>query len=142
MTPTVQPNFKSGKKNCSVHACARAVLCRSLCNMHYLRLKSHGTTDDPRPTTEQQFWEKVNKTDSCWLWTGGVGRGYGIFYRGADRGGSFTVAHRYAYEALVGPIPAGLTLDHLCRVRGCVNPAHLEPVTQAENVRRGWKARS
>ena len=47
------------------------------------------------------------------------------------------VSHRYAYELVIGPIPKGLTLDHLCRVRGCVNPGHLEPVTQRENTLRG-----
>lgn len=48
-----------------------------------------------------------------------------------------TPAYRVVYELAVGPIPAGLVLDHLCRVIACVNPAHLEPVTHAENVRRG-----
>jgi len=50
-------------------------------------------------------------------------------------------AHRFAYEELVGPIPEGLDLDHLCRNKTCVNPAHLEPVTRAENVRRAHIAR-
>lgn len=81
-----------------------------------------------------RFWSKVEKTDMCWLWTG-VKRpaGYGRF------GGA--QAHRVAYELLVGPIPAGLELDHLCRVPGCVNPAHLEPVTKAENRHREHVAR-
>lgn len=69
----------------------------------------------------------------CWLWIGTVDRwGYGQMKWQGRRPGS----HRVAYELLVGPIPEGLTLDHLCRVPGCVNPAHLEPVTQAENNRR------
>ena len=80
-----------------------------------------------------RFWAKVNKTDSCWLWTGAITGGYGSFWIGTG-----TVrAHRFSYEHLVGPIPDGLVLDHLCRVTKCVNPAHLEPVTTAENVRRG-----
>jgi hypothetical protein len=70
----------------------------------------------------------------CWLWTGCLtSKGYGHF--GLNR--RAILAHRAAYELLVGPIPSGLELDHLCRVRSCVNPAHLEPVTHAENVRRG-----
>ena len=70
----------------------------------------------------------------CWLWTGAAQRnGYGRF--GMD--GRTQFAHRVAYELHIGPIPKGLHLDHLCRVRGCVNPAHLEAVTQRENTLRG-----
>ena len=85
-----------------------------------------------------RFWAKVEKTDACWLWRGATGRsGYGNF-RGRD--GRMEIAHRVAYELSVGPIPTGLTLDHLCRVRQCVNPAHLEPVSGVENTRRGGNA--
>lgn len=86
---------------------------------------------------EDYFWRHVDKTDSCWLWTGHTRLGYGLFWNGSK----MVSAHRYAYEMLVGEIPAGLGLDHLCRVTECVNPAHLEPVTQLENVRRGHRAR-
>lgn len=76
--------------------------------------------------------------EPCWIF---VGAGSGIGYRSiwaAKSDGTFTVrrAHRVAYELLVGPIPEGLALDHLCRVRSCVNPAHLEPVTHTENMQR------
>jgi hypothetical protein len=71
----------------------------------------------------------------CWIWTGArQSKGYGNAYSTAT---GVRLAHRLTYELLVGPIPDGLELDHLCRVRHCVNPAHLEPVTHCENVLRG-----
>ena len=89
-------------------------------------------------TEAERFWAKVEKTDSCWLWTAAKNdKGYGQF----SVGSGLVYAHRYAYEALVGPIPEGLVIDHLCRVTLCVNPAHLEPVTNLENQRRGFAAR-
>lgn len=82
-----------------------------------------------------RFWSKVDRTDGCWLWHGWkTADGYGRF----DIGDRKVLAHRFAYESNVGPIPDGLVLDHLCRVRDCVNPAHLEAVTVAENNRRGF----
>ena len=87
---------------------------------------------------QKRFWAKVDKTDACWLWTAHCNQGgYGRFWTGTE----WQVAHRFAYELLVGPIPKGLDLDHLCRVRHCVNPTHLEPVTRAENLRRGTPPR-
>jgi hypothetical protein len=69
------------------------------------------------------------EADGCWIFTGTINnKGYGSILK--------TTAHRYIYEATVGPIPAGLQIDHLCMNKQCVNPAHLEPVTAAENVRR------
>lgn len=92
-----------------------------------------------RPPTER-FWSKVDKDGICWLWRGAIGaNGYGAF-RGPD--GKTTTAHKFAYEALVGPVPSGLHLDHLCRIRSCVRPDHLEPVTPALNVRRAAVVRS
>jgi hypothetical protein len=83
-----------------------------------------------------RFLAKVEPTLLCWKWLGAVGSsGFGVFHAGPGR--RLALAHRYAYEAFVGPIPAGLVLDHLCSNRRCVNPAHLEPVSYAENVRRG-----
>src|SRR5690349_6193803 len=86
------------------------------------------------PTTLERFWSHVLKTESCWLWTGALTKGYGHF-RISPR--VEVLAHRFAYEQLVGPIADGLELDHLCRTPACVNPAHLEPVTHAVNMARG-----
>jgi HNH endonuclease len=90
-------------------------------------------------TIEERFWEKVDKTDGCWHWTAAKNQGgYGRFYLA----GGLVQAHRFSYELLVGEIPDDLDLDHTCRNHSCVNPAHLEPVTNAENIRRspliGW----
>lgn len=90
----------------------------------------------------ERFLMKVHKTETCWLWTGAKNSlGYGSFFirpaRGVERNVS---AHRYGYRLWIGPIPVGLTLDHLCRVKHCVNPAHLEPVTMRVNILRSNNA--
>lgn len=83
---------------------------------------------------EQRFWSRVEKQpNGCWLWLRGKCQGYGTFWDGRRH----ARAHRYAYEVAVGPIPAGLELDHLCRNRACVNPMHLEPVERRTNILRG-----
>lgn len=77
----------------------------------------------------------VDSIDECWVWTGTRNRqGYGQF-----RDGRMVKAHRWIWEYHNGPIPEELELDHLCRIRACVNPAHLEPVTHRDNSRRTMK---
>lgn len=85
----------------------------------------------------ERFWRKVVMgPNGCWLWVAGMHyKGYGVFHW--DR--KDRKAHRVSYEAVHGPIPEGLQIDHLCRTRRCVNPDHLEPVTSQENQRRGLR---
>lgn len=89
-----------------------------------------------RQTAKQRFFAKVAPPNGqgCMLWIGAIqGDGYGHF----KVAGRMVKAHRFAYEMWAGPIPDGLHLDHLCRVRNCVAPGHLEPVTNRENILRG-----
>lgn len=87
-------------------------------------------------TLAERFMAKVNKqADGCWIWTASIcPQGYGKFVL-PGRGAVY--AHRVSHELFKGPIPDGLHVDHLCRVRSCVNPEHLEAVPSAENNRRG-----
>lgn len=88
------------------------------------------------PQDELRFRFKIGaeRADGCWPWEAALtGPGYGAF----RINGQTCYAHRIAYELFIGPIPEGLSLDHLCRNPACVNPAHLEPVTHKENLARG-----
>lgn len=93
--------------------------------------------DPSTPDADRIYYSiAVDVQTRCWNWLGHIGdTGYGRVYQPATRRTGH--AHRVAYETFVGPIPAGMQLDHLCRNRACCNPAHLEPVTAFINVRRG-----
>lgn len=85
----------------------------------------------------KRFWSKVDRSGDCWLWLRATSsKGYGRFWVGGAWQAD-VLAHRVAYELEVGPVPDGLTIDHLCRNTSCVNPDHLEPVTNRENILRG-----
>ena len=127
---------------CSIEGCDNPLRSRGWCATHWDRWRVHG---DPRAhipirtkgrSESERFWCKVDvgHPAGCWEWAAGTNRhGYGIFDGTQEK-----LAHRWAYAHLMGSIPDGLTLDHLCRNPPCVNPDHLEPVTQAENTRRGF----
>jgi len=80
----------------------------------------------------ERFWMKVDKTQGCWNWTGAASGGYGSWAEGNKK--KHHRAHRFAYEQVVGPIPEGMLLDHMCFNTLCVNPAHLRPVTHKQNM--------
>lgn len=122
---------REGPPGCSI--CGRTpVQARGWCNAHYQRWRTTGDpqADTPiyqRPDVETSY--TIEAETGCWIWEGSVNN------QGYPKIGN-RYAHRASYELHVGPIPDGLELDHLCRVPLCVNPAHLEPVTHAENMRR------
>ena len=115
---------------------------RGYCSKHLYRVKKHGSATvggrlpnglDTKTRIELKIVEDV-KT-GCWLWQDKPDKfGYGKLIVN----GKCLNAHRASYEVFVGPIPRGLHIDHLCEVRICVNPSHLEPVTRAENSSRAW----
>lgn len=133
---------------CSYEGCSEKPSGHGLCSKHRRRVLKHGEVTEPR---QRRFWKNVDRRgdDECWRWLGHCqSNGYGNFshhHKGATR-----LSHRIAYEYLIGPIPEGLVLDHLCHTRDpqcedrdacphrrCCNPAHLEPITRRENIARG-----
>lgn len=124
---------------CSVadDECVDGRLRAGMCEKHYRRQRATGSTASP---LIDPFTHYTVSESGCWLWAGGMWpNGYGK--TGRTIHGS-RLAHRVFYTEIVGPIPDGLDLDHMCRVRPCCNPAHLEPVSRAMNLDRGHEART
>lgn len=90
------------------------------------------------PLAERLRNYRVDARTGCWVWRGNLNEdGYGRLWQRVDGKRKLRYAHIVSYEFHVGPVPEGLELDHTCRNHACINPAHLEPVTHAENIRRG-----
>lgn len=138
---------------CSVEGCERAFSAKGLCRAHYQRVQRHGHVTSKRNgllrvegglSSPEFFWTRVNKEGPihpelgtpCWLWEGRLNKGgYGSF---AAKLNSMKTAHLFSYFLANGAPPKGLHVDHLCRVRHCVNPSHLEAVTPGVNAIRGF----
>lgn len=125
---------------CSIEDCMRPIRNKSrrLCNRHYLRWRRHGDphegakSPDPFDGTAGWFWVRVDQSGDCWVWTRGRSHGYGTFYIPGIK--NPISAHRFSYELLMGPIPDGLVIDHICHNTTCVRPDHLRAVTQKQNT--------
>jgi hypothetical protein len=126
----VQPK---GSRAC--RTCMADTAIRSAAKKRAERIAS-GWVPGKRAARSWREWIEEDGT-GCWLWTGALNDGG--YARWPTKDGGSRQAHRRIYELLVGPIPTGLQIDHLCRVKRCVNPDHLEPVTQAENLARAGR---
>ena len=125
-------------RTCSAEDCGRLARSRGWCGTHYERWRRNGDLElrNSLPLWDR-LWAKVDASGDCWEWTAAKNHlGYGQIGESGTR--RLLMAHRAVWELLVGPIPRGYDIDHLCRNPGCVNPDHLEPVTHAENMRRGF----
>lgn len=124
------------QSTCTFDGCDKPSRAKGLCGSHYKQQRKGQELRPLQPssrglTLEQRFWQKVRKTESCWVWTAPTnGDGYGrIRAGGRDRR-----AHRVSWEMTNGSIPEGMDLDHRCGNRACVNPDHLRVTTRSQNM--------
>lgn len=126
--------------SCAVEECEKPASTATYCVMHYTRLRRHGSVHAVKLIYGDRlsgFLQKVAKADGCWEWTASrnATTGYGQFnFKDSTGKRAPTTAHRAAWELLVGPIPAGMHVDHICFNRGCVNPDHLRLATPKQNL--------
>jgi hypothetical protein len=119
---------------CVVAGCTEPHHTRGYCCKHAHRMRRHGTPDGGRIRSAELLRNLPQPDGSCVNWPYLNDKGYGVATVGSKSMG----AYRHAWETHVGPIPAGMEIDHLCCNRACVNVKHLEPVTGYENKRRRW----
>lgn len=130
-----------GQRTCSIADCDKPAKTRGWCQTHYGRWSRYGDPNIYKRLRgypeDVRFWSKVDADGDCWVWTCTLGdSGHGEFSLSVTN--QYYSAHRWAWEHLVGPIPDGLTLDHLCRNPPCVNPDHLQPVPGRVNILRSY----
>lgn len=126
------------KNTCSIDGCDKPATGRDWCHNHLRKWQRNGTPTPVPLTEEERFFARVAEgADGCWLWHKISDAGYGFPF--APVAGCHYLPHRWVYEFLIAEIPEGLVIDHLCENRACVNPWHLEPVTQQVNVLRGYR---
>ncbi len=134
------------KRTCTYGDCDKPHSGRGFCRSHYYQMRRDGKfVANQRLTLEQRFWPKVDKNGplpeerpdlgNCWVWKSA--KHDSVYGAIIDKAPPMTPAHRAGYELMVGPIPNGLVLDHLCRRPRCVRFDHLEPVPQPVNIARG-----
>lgn len=159
--PDVPPKRTKPEGPCRADGCSIGQVTMGYCNKHYQRLMKHGDVNHVsqiRSDNVARFWAYTDTSggeDACWPWHSPDKNGYGsIFLNNSEK--RYMLAHRFAYELLVGPIPEGLVIDHTCHRptecdlgtscphRRCCNPRHLEAVTTAVNNHRGntWSGRN
>ena len=134
-------NRASAKKAGACPKCHRETFLASrgseMCRACAASIASQQAARANETTTDSKFERYVDRRSGCWIWAGHrYSNGYGAISHERKQ----VLAHRWSYERFVGPIPAGLVIDHLCRNKSCVNPEHLEPVTSRENSRRAMRS--